>query len=450
MKLGKLLTLVTIVSLLAVSCNDPLFLGSDLLKQDQVGLGYTDTISMNTTTIRQDTFQVYNPSVKLIDAFLVGNYNDTHFGKTKATTYLQYRLGTTQFPDFTNTKFDSLVLGMVYDTLKVYGDYAKETTLNVFALNESMVSTSSYVSDKSFNADPSPIGSLTFIPNPTQKISFTEYHSGVKDTINTNQMRIRLSDQLGMQLMSAPDSVYKTNDNFLKFFKGIKISAQSENNGMLSFLPLDLRSKISLFYSRNDTSFQYDFIVSSLSARTVAFEHDYAGAFVEKYINSSNKSDSLAFLQGMQGTLVKVEMPYITALKDKIVNKAELNIYVKEFAGESPLFRSVANVLLSEKKDSGKFVSINDVLVAISVGGESGLSKFFGGTLVEESVNGQKRLKYKMDISSHIQKMIKGSVDQSLYLTVYRRGESANRVALYGTGSVLPPQLKITFTDSIQ
>lgn len=450
MKLGKILTLVTMMALAAVSCNDPLFLGSDLLKQDQVGLGYTDTLSMNLTTIRQDTFQVYDPSVKILDAFLVGNYNDPYFGKAKATSYFQYRLGTAAFPDFTGTKFDSLVLGLVYDTLRVYGDYAQQTTLNVYQLNESMVSTSSYQSNKVFESNAIPVGSASFIPNPTQKISFVEYPGDVKDTVSSNQIRIRLSDELGMQMMNAPDSIFKTNDNFLKFFKGIKLSAETENNGMLAFQPLDIRSKISLFYSRNDTSFQYDFIVSSLSARTVSFEHDYTGSTVEPFLNNGHSSDTMAFLQGMAGTQVRVEIPNITSLKNKIVNKAELDIYVKEFENDNPAFRSVANVLLSEKKETGKFVSINDVIVAITVGGETGLTKYFGGTMVEESVNGMKRLKYKMDISSHIQKMIQGSVDNSIYMTVYRRGEAANRVALYGAGSALPPRLKITYTDSIQ
>ncbi|MBL7831525.1 MAG: DUF4270 family protein, partial [Saprospiraceae bacterium] len=170
---------------------------------------------------------------------------------------------------------------------------------------------------------------------------------------------------------------------------------------------------------------------------------------VNNYLNSGNKSDSLAFLQGMAGTIVKLQMPNIKSLDGKIVNKAELEFYVREFDNDDPAFKPVSNILLAEKNSSGKYVSISDVIIAVSNGAEAGLNKYFGGTVVEESVNGVKLLKYKMNVSAHLQKMIQGKSDDSIYLTVYRRPESANRVALYGTGSIRPPKLKITYTDSI-
>ncbi len=449
MRLTAYWLIVSFFLIFTAACNDPLFLGSDLLKQDQVGLGYTDTATIYSTTIRQDTFLIYDPSVKILDAFLAGNFKDPYFGTTKASIYLQYRLGTTKLPDFTGAKFDSLILGIVYDTVRVYGDYKKETQLNVYRLSESMSSLVSYQSGKTFMVDPAPIGSKTFVPNPTAKISFTDYPGSVRDTVVSNQVRIRLDDALGNELMTSPDSIFKTNENFLKKFNGIKIEAATENAGMLAFRPLDLNSKITLYYSKNDTSYQFEFIVSSLSARTVSFEHNYSGSFVSPYINNANKSDSLVFLQGMQGTLVKVEMPHITSLNKKIVNKAELEFYLKPLDNDDPSYVPVQNILIAEKNSSGKYVSINDVLYAITSGSEAGLNKYFGGTVVEESVNGNKLFKYKMNISGHIQKMIQGKADNAIYLSVYRRPETANRVALYGTGSVLAPKVKITFTDDI-
>lgn len=449
MRLTAFWLIVSSFLVLISACNDPLFIGSDLLKQDQVGLGYTDTCTVYCTTIRQDSFLIYDPSVKILDAFMTGSFKDPYFGTTKASMFLQFRLGTTKLPNFTGTKFDSLILGLVYDTLRCYGDYKQETQLNVYRLNESMSSLVTYQSEKKFGADPMPIGSKTFVPNPTAKISFTDYPGSVRDTVVSNQLRIRLDDAIGNELMSSPDSIFKTNENFLKKFKGIKVEAGTENGGMLAFRPLDLKSKITLYYSKNDTSYQFEFIVSSLSARTVSFEHDYTGSLAGSYVGNGNKTDSIAFLQGLQGTLVKVELPHITSLNKKIVNKAELEIYIKPLDNDKSEYVPVQNVLIAEKNTSGKYVSINDVLFAITDASEAGLNKYFGGTVVEESVNGNKLLKYKMNISGHIQKMIQGKADNTIYLSVYRRPESANRVALYGTGSILPPKVKITFTDDI-
>lgn len=449
MKLTTITVIALIFVLFSVSCNDPLFLGSDLLKQDQVGIGFTDTLSLSTKTIRQDSLLVYDPSVKVLDAFVVGKYRDPQFGLTDASAYLQYRLGTTLLPDFKGATFDSLVLGMVYDTLHNYGNYKQMTTISAYRVTDEMSALKTYKADQQFAVDPVVLGSSSFIPDPLAKSTYYEYYNGYKDTVISNQIRIKLSDILGNELMNAPDSTYTTNDLFLSVFKGIQLKAETETGGVMSFNPLDINSKMTLFYSRNDTAYQFEFIVSSLSARTVSFVHDYSGTQVEHLLASSAVSDTLAMLQGMLGTLVKIDIPHLDSLKDKIINKAELEFYIKTFDNENSIYPPIANLLIAYKNTLDKYVSVNDVLLAFASGSEAGLTKYFGGTVIEESINGVQLFKYKMNISSHLQYMIQNKVGKSIYLTVYRRAETANRVALYGTGSHLPPKLKVSFTNEI-
>lgn len=449
MKLTTITVIAFIFVLFSVSCNDPLFLGSDLLKQDQVGIGFTDTLSLSTKTIRQDSLLVYDPSVKVLDAFLIGKYKDPQFGLTDASAYLQYRLGTTLLPDFKGATFDSLVLGMVYDTLHNYGNYKQMTTISAYRVTDEMSALKTYKADQQFAVDPVVLGSSSFIPDPLAKSTYYEYYNGYKDTVISNQIRIKLSDILGNELMNAPDSTYTTNDLFLSVFKGIQLKAETETGGVMSFNPLDINSKMTLFYSRNDTAYQFEFIVSSLSARTVSFVHDYSGTQVEHLLASSAVSDTLAMLQGMLGTLVKIDIPHLDSLKDKIINKAELEFYIKTFDNENSIYPPIANLLIAYKNTLDKYVSVNDVLLAFASGSEAGLTKYFGGTVIEESINGVQLFKYKMNISSHLQYMIQNKVGKSIYLTVYRRAETANRVALYGTGSHLPPKLKVSFTNEI-
>lgn len=449
MKLTTITVIAFIFVLFSVSCNDPLFLGSDLLKQDQVGIGFTDTLSLSTKTIRQDSLLVYDPSVKVLDAFLIGKYKDPQFGLTDASAFLQYRLGNTLSPDFKGASFDSLVLGMVYDTLHNYGNYKQMTSLSAYRITEDMSALTAYKTDQKFMVDPVALGSVNFIPDPNALSTYYEYFNGYKDTVSSNQIRIRLSDVLGNELMNAPDSTYSKNDNFLKVFKGLQLKAETETGGIMSFNPLDINSKITLFYSRNDTSYQYEFTVTSLSARTVSFVHDYSGTKVEQLLASTADSDTLAMLQGMLGTLVKIDIPNLDSLKGKIINKAELEFYIKTFDNESAIYPPIQNVLLAYKNTLNKYVSVNDVLLAFSSGSLAGLNKYFGGTVIEESINGVQLFKYKMNISSHLQYMIQNKVGKSMYLTVYRRAETANRVALYGTGSHLPPKLRVSFTNEI-
>ncbi len=442
------------------ACNDSLNFGSGLLQQDQLQVGSNDTLSLRTTTVSQDSVLVYDPTINIINAFFIGTYQDPFFGVAKASAYLQYRLGSTISPDFSNTMVDSLVLSMVYDTLQSYGDFAHPVTFDVYRITEDMTTTAQVYSNKKYATDNVPIGSTTFTPSPYTSQTFYEYPGGFKDTISSRQIRIKLDASLAQEMISSNDSIFNSNENFQKLFKGFKISSNTLNGGISAYSPLDANSKITLFYHKKgmsgapDTSYQYEFIVSTLSTRTVSFEHDYSASPIKQYINSTALNDSLVFLQGMAGTQIKVEIPNIESLNKKIINKAELCFYIKNLTGDNPKYTPVANILVGKKDAAGKLTSVNDVTFAINKGGESGLGTFLGGTVTQETVNGVLVSKYKLNISAHLQIMAKSTnplIDNYIYLTVYRRPENANRVALYGGGSkVLPPKLKVTYTNLIK
>lgn len=436
------------------ACNDSLFFGTDLLKQDQVGIGATDTLKIRTSTIRQDSVLVYDPAVKVLDAFLIGTFKDPFFGTTKASAYLQYRLGSTITPDFKDAVLDSVVLSMVYDTVRNYGDYEHPITFEVNRITEDMSSTIQYYSNKQFAVNSVPIGSKTCVPSPFAYTTYFDYPGGFRDTIISRQIRIRLDDSFGNELMSSTDSIYNSNENFQKAFKGLKISSSTLNSGITAFSPLDPNSKITLYYNVHDTTYQYEFIVSTLSARTESFEHDYAGSFVGPYINSGTTNDSLIFLQGLEGTQVKIEIPDVESLNKKIINKAELEFYVKNLSGDNSKYLPISNILIGKKDAAGKLSSVNDVIFALNKGSEASLGTFFGGTVTQETINGQSVSKYKMNLSAHLQIMAKSSdptIDNFIYLTLYRRPENANRVALYGGGSkTLGPKLKVIYSNLIK
>ncbi|HMG13998.1 MAG TPA: DUF4270 family protein [Saprospiraceae bacterium] len=442
------------------ACNDSLDFGTDLLQQGQLEVGSTDTLNLRTTTVSQDSVLVYDPAIKIVDAFLIGTYQDPFFGTTKASAYLQYRLGSTISPDISNATIDSVVLSMVYDTLRNYGDYQHQVSFDVFRIRENMTTTAQVYSNKKYITDNTPVGTTSFVPSPFTSQTFFEYPGGFKDTVTSRQIRIRLDQSIIDDISSAKDSIFNSNDNFQKIFNGFKISSSTINSGISAYSPLDPNSKITVYYTKHgvfpapDTINQYEFIVSTLSTRTVSFEHDYSTSLVKTYINSGALNDSLVFLQGMAGTQVKIEIPNVESLNKKIINKAELNIYIKNLSGDNPKYTPVSNILIGKKDAAGKLSSVNDVIFAINKGGEAGLATFLGGTVTQEVVNGVSVSKYKLNMSAHLQIMAKSSnpiIDNYIYLTVYRRPENANRVALYGAASkVLAPKLKITYTNLIK
>jgi len=433
------------------SCNDSIFLGSDLLGEDEINVGFDDTLTIYSKTLKVDAIPVYNANSRLIEKFFIGTMIDPVFGKVETKAYFQYRLLTTKFPDFVDAKLDSLILSLVYDSIGSYGLYQQQCTFNVYQLTESMSAGKNYGSQDSFAVDPNLLGSTTVDLTGLKSVSYSEYPKiGVKDTIVSRQLRIKLSDDLGNALMSAPDSSFKTSENFQKLFKGLAISSPTLNGGLAAFLPTNGRSKLTLFYSKIDTTTtisQFDFGVTLLSARTLNIKHDYTGTVVENALNSTAISDSLVYLHGLSGTQIEIEVPSVKELAGKIVNYAELEFFLATIPNNDPSYSPIQNILISEKRSDGSFVIVDDVLFALNLGGLAGLNVKFGGVPKTKTVNGQTVTSYRMKLSAHLQKMIQGKASSKLYISVYLRPEVANRMILYGSGNIdLSPKLKVAFT----
>ena len=435
-ELGLLLALV---AGLFSGCSDPAIFGSDLLEEDQLGVVATDTVTLHTTTLRG--MPVITSDTTFIQAsYLMGRLDDPFFGISISNLYIQPTIEFSSI-NFAGARLDSIVLILPYDSTGVYGQLTEPFGLEVFRVEQDLPSIN-LRSDVTFAYDPNPLGSANFIPT-LDSTEFYDYSLNARDTLRRPQLRIPLSNALGTEIMALDTSFFSSSDAFQTFLRGLVIRPTADSKAMLGFNLLDAFSGMMLYYTQNDTlQRQFQFNLNIFSVRYAEFQHDHSSGLVQQYLDASNVSDSLVFVQGMAGAMGKVTFPHAENLGRISVNKAELYLPV---AAESNVdFRSyplIERIIAYYYNEEGELVPIDDV--EGNLRRRLDLDETYGGTETYENFVSA----YKLNISSHFQKMVEGIVPKELYFSVLYRDRTPDRSILYGaTHSRLPMKLNLTYT----
>lgn len=452
------------------SCTKPTLVGAEILPpEDNINVSFTDTITLNTTTIQGDTVRTYSPNSTLqLAGHLIGRLVDPLLGISKATAYSQLRLFTTS-PNFENATLDSVVLSLAYSNTGHYGVTTNPQNIYVSRVTEIMDPSVDYYSNRQF-ATSTQIGSLeNFVHNTTDSVTVIE---PIGDSTTTQllspRLRLKLSEEFGNLLLLSDSASLATTTNFLDFFRGIQIKGGDHDDAMFRY---DLNnSSIRLYYTSIDSLFDsddvferldtvartFDFIINSFAVKTSYFEHNHqetviggnqTAAPIASYLNSGNPSDSITFVQSMDGLMTKIDIPYSTSLNNIIVNKAELVVTVLDTTN-TDLF-PLTNQLIMLEKVGDNLAVIEDIIVAASVASSvSTQFGIFGGTQTETTIDDTPVIQYKMNITGHFQGMIDGFTDETaIYIVTFPRAELADRIVLGGgTHSKFPTKLNLTFT----
>lgn len=437
-----LLMLVTLFS-----CTDPTALGADLLEEDQIGTGFTDTLSLNSYTLEGDSVRTYTSAFSSqLNSYLFGEFTSPVFGRAKSSIYVQARmprsgsLGVVEPGFAAGDVLDSIILVLPYDTSGFYGLTNELFGIDVFELSESIVDTSDYYSNKTFQTNAVPLGSKMFIPS-RDSVEIVTFTSTTPDTVKVPmQLRIPLNQMLGNAFLLADASVYKSDSSFLQFFKGIHLKPSTQNSGLISFSMKSSRAGIYVYYTRAGKPQEYQLPFNELAARISSYENDYSGTVVQSFINDPQRGDSLLFVQGMSGANAVLEIPNVEALKGLIVNKAELEIFV-DGLGNNLTYPSLQYLSLLYPTSSGALQVVKDITLA----GTRRLS-VFGGEFKKAEFG--KPAYYKLNISAHFQDMIDGTVSNKLIITAFPKAEEAAFVTLMGARHPLYPiRLKVAYTN---
>jgi hypothetical protein len=450
--------------LLAISfigCTDFTTIGADLLDEDRLGLDFVDTITIQASSIPQDSIITYSgaSSASQLSRHLFGDYTDPVFGRVQASVYSQIMLGLdrTGFfpvirrPNFKDAVLDSIVLVLTLDTSLSYGIPTAPFGIDVLRVTQPIDATKDYYSNIDFSTQASPIGSATFSPRP-DTLRVLDYRNFFVDTLAFRHIRIPLDQALGNELIQLDTANYQSDSLFSRILNGIYLKPSGQTDGLvalnllatLSNLSANLASGIYVYYSDgNGQPQQYQFEMNNFAARVSSFRHNYQGAPAASRFNSTTVGDTILLLQGLAGVDVKIELPHIQELRGAIVNYATIEIPLAAFvADDTFIYKRAPEVYLAFINRDGRLESISDVALS---GNQRRL--IFGGQIIK-GTNDAPDI-YKMNISSHIADMINGRVPKEMYLQVLFKGQTASRSVLNGPKHPTNPmKIKIAYTKT--
>jgi len=443
MNFWKNLTVICCLALLTMqACNDPSTIGADLLGQDQINVTFTDTTALIAYTVRGDSAITYDPDDP-IETYLLGQYKDPFFGLASSVISTQFRIASTE-PNFENAILDSIVLILPYAATNSYGDlFADDFGLEVLELDEDMERDNIY-SNKAFSTKGSSI-----LEMGTQFVSAMPFDSTVIQVYGSDsqeldtlipQIRLRLSNSFGEQIINQPTSTFESDTAFLDAFRGLQIRSTNETAGLLALDLISTGQAGVRLYFRRDTNFvQYIFPISSSGVKAATFTHDYSSVDLNDFLDNPVNGDSLLFVQGMSGVNAVFEFPNVDQYQDFLVNRAELELTIVNLNEDESLYPPISQIIISEIREDGGLAVIDDVIFGLQ---RNDLDDIFGGVPTEDDPS-----KYRLNISAHFRDMRDGIASNRLQITALCRSQSASRVIIYGPGhSEFPAKLNLNFT----
>ena len=426
------------------NCNDPSTIGAEFLEDDEIELGFLDTLTLTATTQANDSVLVYSIGQTILRTFICGKTEDPLYGKSEAQIYSQVTIISRE-PDFVDATLDSVILSLSIDTLGVYAlDTTRTMSIEVHRVVEDMDIDAPAYSNQQFEVGDK-LGSLeNFMLDLNRSVTVVEPEvGGLADTATYDpHLRIPLTEEFGNELIALDTTDFTTAATFGDYFKGIRISMADGSEGMVGF-DLDVSiSRLSVYYTKNEDSRRYDFDMSNLNKRTVSYQHTYANAPVESFINDSNRGDSLLFVQALGGLNAAFWVNNLESLPDNIiVNKAELILNQAQMPDDEIIFSPSNQLITFARNSEGNLVWVSDVFPILN--DPRFIDPISGGFIIRDGNS----VSYRLNLSSHIQRMIDGDVDNAIEVGAHPNNESAGRVVLYGPGhSTDPARLAIVYT----
>jgi len=223
--------------LLCVSCEDPASIGIDVDPDNLNFATHYELVKLKSKLVQVDSITTTGTT-----RILVGRYNDPYFGISEAKSYTQiWTVRNPSIPE--DAVYDSLVLNLKYD-YEHGEDITGNNKLLVYRLTEDLVDFAVYYTTSETGRSDTPIGEGSFqyvtdVDNP--------------ETVNLDTaLSIRLLDDLGETIFNMAkdpdDTVFSNLNNWLNFFKGISLEADTEFSTITGFLTVDSRTNMSLHY----------------------------------------------------------------------------------------------------------------------------------------------------------------------------------------------------------
>jgi Domain of unknown function (DUF4270) len=456
---------IFIISILGVfACNKANKVGQELKPQD-IGVIFTDTVTVKTSTILLDSVETAN-----VATFLTGNYTDPIFGKIKASTYLSLQPVTGDINLGSNPIFIDGNLEITYSY--AYGNKSVPLKLNVYQLSKKIDSSKVYHQFDTHPYDATPIGSLSFktdiklagelITIPLTNDFITAFSNFIKP-----RTTLSLSDLDG-------------------FVKGLAIVPENSDSFIMGFEATRALSIRLLFKYKNDNTTTEQFFNLLLRIPTsnlivnnrygsVSFnsvQADRTGTILQN-LNSPNNtipSQTLAnqtFLQESIGIATLVEFPYLkdfANIPNIAINKADLIVRpipetvtdnlkrINELEWVTLTTNKYRKKVTNQSIDPSTGTQINNN-VTVGLGREDAPSQKLSALyeIFSNSYNSEITTYFQFLINSYNTSYtgVNKRENNGLHLRSSLEGSRAGRMVIGGQKSQYPIQLRVFYTKKL-
>ena len=437
----KRIYLVSIIAILTFlsSCKKDTSIGADILPQDDLlNVKFTDTLTVFSKTLA-DTFLRTD---KLSKNYL-GVINDPLFGFQKASIAVELDRPNSVYDDTLMTSYtvDSVVLFLKYSY--IYGDTTVPQSFDVSTISNKIIETSPYYSNSSLFPPTGIIGSVSnylFTPTTNPVATSRTDTGGV-----TGILRIKINNSVGNTILDLKQTILRDSSLFKNAFPGILI--ENATNAGKAMAEIDISSGFSalaIFYKdKNGDAKDMKLFTSILNYNTGSnstrvngvnlFTNSFASA-VQNTVASGLESDSVNYVLGQAGTLLRISLPTLNNVGRVAVNKATILLSQIQ-ANTSPLTTPFYLVLL--KRNAAGNIDILPTGDGVGILDTTTTDDF-----------GNKVARYSFNVSKYIQAVATGNETNSdLYVATYRFTGTDRTVNILNSivnGSVL----NIGFTPS--
>jgi len=279
-----------------------------------------------------DTIRVYKTDNHVVGAIT----NDPLFGKTTASMFFQ--LQPTFYPFYIAGTKDSVVVDSAVLILSYFGSFGDSTQPLKLTVSEiSRLTPLDYTRNYPVNypsASPLAVGSALA---PPVTVDIRRLGDSVINRYEAakGQLRIRLNQSVATRFIKTYDSTnaYASDSAFKTYFNGFALTADNSApaNALININLADSNTKFALYYSssttgatRRDTSVSYFRFNTTSSGNANFVVRDRTGSELSKHLTTTSKPDSLAYVQTSPGTYVRIRIPGLQNLSNRIIHRAEL------------------------------------------------------------------------------------------------------------------------------
>lgn len=311
------------VLVVLMSCSDPSEIGSDFFGGGSLDVAYSDTLTLQASTVMFDSIVTNNN-----DRLLIGFHDDPLLGKVRASAYLTIQpngSSSSYSLEDISSEYQRVTLTLWPDTYTFY-DTLVQQKLYVHELSEEIEPDDDNqlynTSRTPFYA--TPLGSGLFRPRPT---------SG-------DSVEIVLSDVLGEKIYDLATEgntwIANTDDFIKKILKGLLVSADTTQPGVI--MGFNTSAELRVYYLDHTavpseekylrffvTTPRYNHIQTNRSQTTLKNLKEL------RYAVSSEETNRTVFVQGGSPLGIRIEIPHLKSImldhEGLAIVKATLRMY---------------------------------------------------------------------------------------------------------------------------